>query len=88
MKYMKYESKDSTNFFMIDEADKSYIDSLIKDGWVVSDEKEYKKFQDNNKAIHTQDSVDSALKLEEAIADAKKAGWSDEMIEAGFGRKI
>lgn len=85
MKYMKYESKDNINFFMIDEADESYIDSLVKDGWVVSDEKEYKKFQDNNEAIHKQDSTDSALKLEQAIADAKKAGWSDAMINQLFG---
>lgn len=82
---MKYYITSAGNPTILDERIENLLD--MKD-WKEISEKEYKKFQDNNKAIHTQDSVDSALKLEEAIADAKKAGWSDEMIEAGFGRKI
>lgn len=72
------------------EVSKEYVADMGKQGYVVISEKDYDKFSEQLDAV-LQEQTDAlnagyVKDQKKAILDAKKAGWSDAMIEQAFGK--
>lgn len=69
---------------------KEYVDSIDKQGYVLVSKDEYDVIEKQllEEIQKETDRLNNAFISErkEAIADAKKAGWSDTMIDVAFGK--
>jgi CRISPR/Cas system CSM-associated protein Csm5 (group 7 of RAMP superfamily) len=68
------------------------VHANLMDNWEVVSQKKYEAFvadlEEKNRVYSEKLEAEQQKLLDEATKGAKDAGWSDEMIEAGFGRKI
>jgi hypothetical protein len=68
------------------------VHANLMDNWAVVSQKKYDGFaadlEEKNRVYSEKLDAEQQKLLDDATKDARKAGWSDEMIEAGFGRKI